>query len=58
MHFNNRCGWKEQFPVPATMLELTSGVKGSSFKRARDELQQKGFIQVTSRGGNQAAVYQ
>ncbi|MEW9675247.1 hypothetical protein ABRT01_03515 [Lentibacillus sp. L22] len=29
MHFNNRYGWRAQFSVPATMLELASGVKGS-----------------------------
>ncbi|WP_246202687.1 hypothetical protein [Virgibacillus doumboii] len=57
MHFNNLCGWQETFSVAASVIELQSGIKGTSFKRARDELQEKGYIHVTSRSGNQAAVY-
>lgn len=58
MHYNNLCGWKKQFSVAATMLQVKSGIKESSFKRARNELQEKGYIQFQSRGGNQAAMYQ
>ncbi len=58
MHFNNLCGWQKTFTVAASVIELKSGIKGTSFKRARDELQKKGYIHVTSRSGNQAAVYQ
>lgn len=58
MHFNNLCGWQKTFTVAASVIELKSGIKGTSFKRARDELQEKGYIHVTSRNGNQAAVYQ
>lgn len=42
----------------AGMLELTTGIKGGSFQRARVELQERGFITVTKRSGNQAALYQ
>ncbi|MFD1363331.1 DnaD domain-containing protein [Lentibacillus salinarum] len=58
MHFNNLSGWQETFSVPASVIELKSGIKGTSFKRARIELQEKGYITVTSRDGNQSAVYQ
>ncbi|MBP1949358.1 DnaD domain-containing protein [Virgibacillus litoralis] len=58
MHFNNLCGWQKTFSVAASVIELKSGIKGTSFKRARYELQEKGYIHVTSRSGNQAAVYQ
>ena len=58
MHFNNLCGWKREFSVAATQLQLKAGLKAISFQRARDELKEKGFIIVTSRGSNQAAVYQ
>ncbi|TMN23292.1 DnaD domain-containing protein [Lentibacillus cibarius] len=58
MHFNNLSGWQKTFSVPVSIIELKSGIKGSSFKRARDELQEKGYIRVTSRSGRQAAVYQ
>lgn len=58
MHFNNLCGWQKSFSVPVSVIELKSGIKGTSFKRARSELQEKGYITVTSRDGSQAAVYQ
>ena len=57
MHYNNKSGWQRTFTVPASLIELTSGVKGSTFKRARTELQEKGYIAVTSGSGNQAATY-
>lgn len=58
MHFNNRCGWRKQFSVAAGILELTAGIRGGTFQRARAELQEKGFITVTKRSGNRAALYQ
>lgn len=58
MHFNNLCGWRKQFSVPAGMLQLKSGTKESAFKRARNELLEKGYIRMQSRSGNQAAVYE
>ncbi|WP_407272044.1 DnaD domain-containing protein [Radiobacillus sp. PE A8.2] len=58
MHISNRTGWKPTFTVAAAVLKLKSGLKDSSFKRAREELQHKGFISFQSQGGNQAAVYQ
>ncbi|SFD61365.1 protein of unknown function [Lentibacillus persicus] len=57
MHFNNLCGWQKTFTVPASAIELKSGIKGTSFKRARQELQEKGYIHVTPGSGNQAATY-
>ncbi|WP_343816506.1 DnaD domain protein, partial [Virgibacillus siamensis] len=57
MHFSNKSGWRETFSVPATFIETKSGVKSSSFKRARNELQDKGYIDVIPGNGNQAATY-
>ncbi|OZU88220.1 hypothetical protein CIL03_11235 [Virgibacillus indicus] len=57
MHFNNLCGWKKEFSVAASQLQSVSGLKATAFKEARLELQRKGRIGVTSRSGNQAAVY-
>ncbi|GAB4074306.1 hypothetical protein GCM10028778_18090 [Barrientosiimonas marina] len=57
MHFNNKSGWQASFTVPATMLEFISGVKGTTFKRARTELIEKDYIDVTPGSGNQAATY-
>ncbi|RYG71358.1 DnaD domain protein [Lentibacillus lipolyticus] len=57
MHANNKSGWQTTFSVPASLIELLSGVKGTTFKRARTELQEKGYIAVTPGSGNQAATY-
>ncbi|AIF45706.1 DnaD domain-containing protein [Virgibacillus sp. SK37] len=54
---NNKLIWRETFTVAASKLQDKAGLSVSSFKRARIELEENGFIQVTSRGGNQAAVY-
>lgn len=58
MHMNNACGWRKEFTAPASILELKSGIKGTSFKRACEELRAKGYIRVKPRGGNQAPIYQ
>lgn len=58
MHFQNLCGWKEQFSVAASQLQAQSGLKNTSFKSARRELQDKNRIIVTNRGSNRSAIYQ
>ncbi|MYL56684.1 DnaD domain protein [Virgibacillus halodenitrificans] len=58
MHVNNLCGWKKEFTVAATQLQTMAGLKSTTFKAARKELQEKGRIIVTSRGANRAAMYQ
>ncbi|ASN04362.1 DnaD domain-containing protein [Virgibacillus necropolis] len=54
---NNRLGWREEFTVAASKLREKAGLTDSGFKRARKELEDNGFIQMTSRGGNQLAIY-
>ncbi|MRG87644.1 helix-turn-helix domain-containing protein [Salinibacillus xinjiangensis] len=58
MHINNQTRWKPSFTVAVSILKTKTGVSESTIKRARDELQTKGFIHYHSRGGNQAAEYQ
>lgn len=58
MDINNRAGWKKQFSVAATLLCAKTTLKEGTFKRARKELQEKGYIHVLSQGANRAAVYQ
>ncbi|MFC4025155.1 DnaD domain-containing protein [Oceanobacillus longus] len=41
-----------------SMLCYKANLTDSTFKRARRELQEKGYIRVKSRGGNRAASYQ
>ncbi|GGM31813.1 hypothetical protein GCM10011351_17530 [Paraliobacillus quinghaiensis] len=57
MHINNKRGWKQTFTVAAGVLRMKAGLKDSAFKRARIELQEKGYISFQSKGGNQAARY-
>lgn len=57
MHINNKSMWAESFTVAAPVLRLKSGLKDSSFKRARTELKEKGYIDYQSRERNQAPVY-
>lgn len=54
---NNKLGWREEFTVAASKLSEKAGLSDSSFKRARKELEENGFMQVTSRSGNRAALY-
>ncbi|ASK62294.1 hypothetical protein CFK37_09045 [Virgibacillus phasianinus] len=54
---NNKLCWREEFTVAASKLSDKAGLTESSFKRARKELEENGYIQVTSRNGNQSALY-
>ncbi|WP_404455354.1 DnaD domain protein [Virgibacillus necropolis] len=54
---NNKLCWREEFTVAASKLTDKAGLTDSGFKRARTELVENGFIIVTSRGGNQSAMY-
>lgn len=57
MDINNKLCWREEFTVALAKLMDKSGLSESSLKRARTELAENGFIQVTSRSGNQSAMY-
>ncbi|QKY70280.1 DnaD domain protein [Lentibacillus sp. CBA3610] len=57
MHINNKAMWIDSFTVAAPVLRLKSGLTDSSFKRARTELKDKGYIDYESRGNGQAPVY-
>jgi len=58
MDINSRTGWKKEFPVAAPLLCAKAALSEGTFKRARKELQGKGYIHVVSRGANRAAAYQ
>src|SRR5690625_2872890 len=58
MHVNNRAGWKRTFTVAVSVLCSKGNLSNSTFKRARTELHDKGYIHYESRRGNQAAIYQ
>lgn len=56
MHVNNRANWINEFSVAAVVLCTKSGLPNSTFKRARAELKEKGYITFTSRG-TKAPIY-
>ncbi|MBP2258779.1 DnaD domain-containing protein [Virgibacillus alimentarius] len=58
MHVNNRAGWKKEFSVAASLLCVKAALKEGTFKRARLELRDKGYIRFTPQGANRAAVYE
>ena len=57
MSIANKTGWQQEFTVAVSVLMLKSGLNAQAIKRARNRLEQDGYITWRSRGGNQAAVY-
>ncbi|WP_085994137.1 DnaD domain-containing protein [Oceanobacillus senegalensis] len=58
MHIYNKTRWCPSFTVAGTVLRMKSGLKVTSFKRARTELKEKGYIDYQSRSRGQAPIYQ
>ena len=58
MHYCNKTGWKREFNVAISALELDTGLSKQSIIRARNSLQQSGRIIVRTRRGNQSSLYQ
>ena len=58
MDINSRTGWKKEFSVGAPLLCVKAALSEGTFKRARKELQEKGYIHVVSQGANRSAAYQ
>ncbi|MDC3418730.1 hypothetical protein [Aquibacillus salsiterrae] len=58
MQINNKTGWKQKFTVAAKVITAKIQLNESVFKRARTELQEKGYIHCQSRSGNLAPVYE
>lgn len=57
MHIANKTGWKQQFAVSISVLEVKTGLKRQALLNARNVLKQCGRIEWESRSGNQSAVY-
>lgn len=58
MHINNKTGWKVEFAVSISTLQVKTGLSCSSIKRARNNLAQAGLIKWKQRNGNQSAIYE
>lgn len=57
MSIANKTGWQQEFTVSVSILMLKSGLNAQAIKRARNRLEQDGYIAWRSRGGNQSAAY-
>ncbi|NLL77366.1 MAG: hypothetical protein GX235_08975 [Clostridiales bacterium] len=57
MSIANKTGWQQEFTVAISVLILKSGLNAQAIKRARNRLEQDGYITWKSRGGNQSALY-
>lgn len=57
MSIANKTGWQQDFTVAGSVLMLKSGLNAQAVKRARNRLEQEGFITWRSRSGNQSAIY-
>ncbi|WP_407267722.1 DnaD domain-containing protein [Radiobacillus sp. PE A8.2] len=58
MHMNNKTCWQETFTVAQSVLCYKANLTESTFKRARTELVEKGYITFESQRGRQAPIYQ
>lgn len=57
MYQANKTGWRSEFSVAISTLELRTGLKRSAIYRARNILRQLGIIDFKERPGNQSSVY-
>ena len=57
MSIANKTGWQQEFTAAVSILVLKSGLNAQAIKRARNRLEQDGYITWRSRGGNQSAIY-
>lgn len=57
MSIANKTGWEQEFTVAVSVLVLKSGLNAQAIKRARNRLEQEGFLTWRSRSGNQSAIY-
>jgi len=58
MHQANKTGWKDEFSVAISTLELRTGLKRGAVYNARSALKRFGVIDYRERHGNLSAVYQ
>ncbi len=58
MSVNNQCDWKEEFTVASWVVRAKAGLSEGTFKRARNELKEHGYLIHRPRGSRLSAAYQ
>ena len=56
-HYNNLCGWKEEFDLPMSALQLSTGLSAPTIRKAREQLRRMGRIAYRKGSMDHSAVY-
>ena len=57
LHYNNLCGWKEEFDLPMSALQLSTGLSAPTIRKAREQLRLMGRIEYRKGSMDHSAVY-
>lgn len=57
-HYNNLCGWKEEFDLSMSALQLSTGLSAPTIRKAREQLRRMGRIEYRKGSMEHSAVYQ
>ena len=56
-HYNNLCGWKEEFDLSMSALQLSTGLSAPTIRKAREQLRLMGRIAYRKGSMDHSAVY-
>ena len=56
-HYNNLCGWKEEFDLSMSALQLSTGLSAPTIRKAREQLCRMGRIEYRKGNMDHSAVY-
>lgn len=56
-HYNNLCGWKEEFDLSMSALQLSTGLSAPTIRKAREQLRRMGRIEYRKGSMDHSAVY-
>ncbi len=56
-HYNNLCGWKEEFDLSMSALQLSTGLSAPTIRKAREQLRRMGRIEYRKGSMEHSAVY-
>ena len=57
LHYNNLCGWKEEFDLSMSALQLSTGLSAPTIRKAREQLRLMGRIEYRKGSMDHSAVY-
>lgn len=57
MYTANRSGWAEQIAIPISILECRTQMTRSTIYRSREQLVDKGLVDIVVRGSSHSAIY-